>query len=87
MAVGADVLDGGGTDEAGDFGEGFDAGEAFADSVFDDMIPIFATHDAKAKAVVDRLFGDAAHAVDDDDAIVAFVVTDGVGTVAEDKSR
>ena len=48
LAVGADVLDGGGASEAGDFGEGFDAGEALIYGVFYDIIPVFAAHDFEA---------------------------------------
>ena len=48
LAVGADVLDGGGASEAGDFTESFDASEAFIHGVFYDVVPIFAAHDFEA---------------------------------------
>ena len=45
LAVSADVLDGGGASETGDLAHGFDAGEASFHGVFDDVVPVFATHD------------------------------------------
>ncbi len=87
LAVGTDVLDGSSAGEARDFGQGFDAGETFAASILDDVIPVFAAHDFEAEAVFNGLFEHALHAVDNDDAVETFIATDGVGAVAEDKSR
>ncbi len=87
LTVGTDVLDGGGAGETGDFGKAFDTGEAFGNGVFDDVVPVFATHNFEAEAVFDGFFEHSAHAVDDDYAVKTFVVTDGVGAKTENKSR
>lgn len=87
MAVGADVLYRSGAGEAGDFAQSFDAGEAFIGSIFDDVVPIFAAHDFDFDGAVWQDFiGDTLHAVDDDGAGKTFVVTNGISTVAQDKS-
>lgn len=86
MAVGTDVLDRGGTGEAGDLAEGFDASETALAGISDDVVPVFAAHDFELGSGADGLGFDAGHAVDDDDAGEAFVVADGVGAIAEDKS-
>ena len=82
MAVGADVLDGGSAGETGDFAHGFDAGEAMFAGIGDNVIPVFAAHDFDDAWI---LLGDTAHAVDNNDTIVTFVVTDSVGAVAHDE--
>ena len=87
LAVGTDVLDRGGAGEAGDFAHGFDASETFGHGVFDDVVPVVATQDFEyGAAVVGWRFGDTAHAIDDNNTVEAFVVADGVGAVAHDKS-
>ena len=89
LAVGADVLDGGGGGVAGDAAQGFDAGEVFAASVGDDVVPVFAAHDLNyvEEVLLDIFFGDAAHAVDDDGAREAFVMAERVGAATENESR
>lgn len=52
LAVGTDILDGCGAGEARNLGEGFDAGEAFIDGVFYDIIPVFAAHDLDFERVL-----------------------------------
>ena len=84
MAVGADVLDGGGASEAGDFTESFDASEAFIHGVFYDVVPIFAAHDFEAGGA---LLENSTHAINNNNTVEAFIMTDGVGTVAEDENR
>ena len=79
MTVSADVLDWGGAGEAGDFAQSFDSGEVFLTSVFDNIIPQLAPHNFDGVII----FNDATDAVDDDGAVETFVVTDGVGAVAE----
>ncbi len=83
MAVGTDVLNGSGAGEAGDFAEGFDAGEAAFAGVGDDVIPVFTAHDFNCTRLIN--FSNSAHAIDNDDAFEAFVVAKGVGTVAENE--
>ena len=87
LAVGADVLNGGGTGVAGDFTEGFDAGKTAFAGVGDDVVPRFAAHDSEGGFAVGAFFGDAAHTVDDNDAHEAFVVADCVGATTEDEGR
>ncbi len=86
LTVGADILDWSCAGETWDFGKGFDAGETFGGSVFDDMIPVFAAHNFKFKAVFDWFFKHATHAINDDDTVKTFVVADSVGAETEDKS-
>ncbi len=81
MAVGADVLDGGGAGEAGDFAHGFDAGVALAHGIGDDLVPVFAGGDGKETVFVFEAF----EAAQENDAIETFVVTDGIGATAEDE--
>ena len=84
MTVGTDILNGGTASEARNFAHGFDASEATFAGIFNDVIPIFAAHNLK---FIWGKFVDSAHAVDNNYTIKAFVVTEGVGAVAEDKSR
>ena len=92
MTVGADVLDGGGSGKTGDTAQGFDAGKASFASVGDDIVPWFTTHDLDGVVIFVGIaiclcdIGDAAHAVDDNDTMKTFVVTDGVGTTTKDKN-
>lgn len=81
LAVGTDVLDWRGAGAAGDFGEGFDAGETSGAGIFDDGIPLGAAHGGDFGGGV----GDAGDGVADDDAGVALVVSDGIGAAAEDE--
>ena len=84
LVVSADVLDGGGGGEAGDFAHGLDAGETLLAGVSDDVIPVFAAHDFDTSVMVsDRFANDSAHAIDDDDAVKAFIVADSIGAIAE----
>ncbi len=88
LAVGTDVLDGGGAGEAWDTAQGFNTGEASFASVGHYIVPVFAPHNFKTSRVTRRCYDfDAAHAVDDDDAVEAFIVAKRVGTVTEDESR
>lgn len=79
LAVGTDVLDGGGGGKAGDFAESFDASETLAASVSDDVVPVFAAHDSISGLILE----DSTHAVDDDDARETVVVTNSVGAATE----
>ena len=85
LTVGADILNRGGTGEAGDFGQSFDTSETFIASVFDNVIPIFAPHDFETDAVFDGLFEHALHTVDNNNAVETFIAADGVGAIAEDE--
>ena len=85
MAVGANILDGGTAGKTGDFAHGFDASVILVAGVFNDIVPVFTAHDFDD--VVATLCGNAAHTVDDNDAIEAFVVSESVGAVTEDESR
>ena len=87
LAVGTDVLNGGSAGETGDFRKIFDASETFGDGVFDDVVPIFAAHNFEAETVYDWLFEHATHAVNDNDTVKTFVMTDGVGAKTENESR
>ena len=83
MAVGADVLDGGGSGESGDFAEGFDASETSFAGIGDDVVPVFATHDFEFGTIRSGSFSDALHTVDDDCTTKTFVVANSVGAIAE----
>ena len=83
LAIGTDVLDGGTTSKTRDFTHGLDAGKAFTRRVFNDIVPVFATHDFDFAI----LLRDATHAVNDDNTVEAIVVTEGVGAISENESR
>ena len=87
LTVGADILHGSGAGETGDAAQSFDASETATGSKLDDTIPEFAAHDEEADfAPLGGDFGNATHAIDDNDAGETFVATDGIRTVAEDEN-
>ena len=92
MTVGADVLNRGSGGKSGDFAESFDAGEASFAGVGDNIVPRFATHDFDSVVVfvwVVTCFcniGNAAHAIDNNDATKTFITANSVGATTEDEN-
>ena len=93
LAVGADVLDRGGADRAGDAGQGLDADPAPGDGGGDDVVPVLARGDghqhAAARGVVLAVAG-VAHAARrdlDDDPGEALVGDHHVGAAAQHQHR
>ncbi len=87
LAVCADILNGGGGGKSWDFTESFDAGEVEIAGIFDNVIPIFATHNIQYGTASGGGGSDAAHAIDEDGTRKTFVVTNGIGAVAHNECR
>lgn len=84
LAVGADVLDGGSSQAAGNFGHGFDAGEAFFADEGDKIVPDDAAVDFDFEFGGGFLENVETHDfVNDDGAGEAFVFSERVGAGAE----
>ena len=87
LAVGAHVLHGGRTDEAGDAGEALDARPAFRDRPLDQRIPRLAGARRQLDRVLRRHHLDAADLQVDDEAGEALVRDDEVAAPAEEEQR
>ena len=85
LAVGTDILNGSGTGLAGDFAEGFDAGEISLDCVINYVVPRGSAHDFKKSDTVLDSLGDTGEIRGDDDTREKRIMTNGVGTATEDE--
>ena len=82
LAVGTDVLDWSSAGGAGDFAQGFDAGEATLGRIGYDGVPVGTTEGRHPLSWDD--VPNTSHGIADDDAMEAVVTRDGVGAATKD---
>jgi len=75
-------LDWRGARKTGNLGKGFDAGIVVFAGIVYGIIPDGAAHDGEGAIFI----GDTLHNVFDKDAMIAFIMTDGISATADDES-